>query len=97
MQLAKLYKHFLQYDVILSTLLRLIYVVCERGDIYLIGVTNHLQDIDPAFHRLGCFVNEIHFRIPYLKVHFDIINIRIIIIPGCSLGLECLCLEWFSL
>jgi len=28
----------------------------------LVGVTNNLQDIDPTFHRLQRFDNEIHFQ-----------------------------------
>lgn len=53
---------------IVSTLLALMDGLDDRGEIIIIGATNRVDAIDPAFRRPGRFDRELYFPLPARRV-----------------------------
>ncbi|KAK9880503.1 hypothetical protein WA026_011742 [Henosepilachna vigintioctopunctata] len=62
---------------IVSTLLALMDGLDDRGEIIIIGATNRIDAIDPAFRRPGRFDRELYFPLPTKKDREEILNIHL--------------------
>ena len=56
------------HSSIVSTLLALMDGLDNRGEIVVIGATNRIDAIDPAFRRPGRFDRELFFPLPAFQV-----------------------------
>ncbi|KAL3287427.1 hypothetical protein HHI36_001898 [Cryptolaemus montrouzieri] len=62
---------------IVSTLLALMDGLDDRGEIIVIGATNRIDAIDPAFRRPGRFDRELLFPLPARKEREEILNVHV--------------------
>lgn len=62
---------------IVSTLLALMDGLDDRGEIIVIGATNRVDAIDPAFRRPGRFDRELYFPLPARKEREEILKVHV--------------------
>lgn len=64
------------HSSIVSTLLALMDGLDNRGEIIVIGATNRIENIDPAFRRPGRFDRELRFSLPTRDARRAIIGLH---------------------
>ncbi|XP_044745978.1 ATPase family AAA domain-containing protein 2 isoform X2 [Coccinella septempunctata] len=62
---------------IVSTLLALMDGLDDRGEIIIIGATNRVDAIDPAFRRPGRFDRELYFPLPARREREEILKVHV--------------------
>ena len=65
------------HSSIVSTLLALMDGLDNRGEIIVIGATNRIENIDPAFRRPGRFDRELRFGLPTRDARREILGLNV--------------------